>query len=360
MKTFVFSSRCVDMSDITVPDNALSNADVTSSSLTEVHLTILWTIALWYNGIGIERGSRVYHISCTVPPSLRILLGCSDEEWENKYKPAFEDLEDANLVDEKTILSKNTPWAPTEKFLKLTAELFADHLERIVVPHSAFNPNKGHIGDPAELLPHRIGVEQTLAWLNDAGYQWELYPGQRGHPRPDVIGQPVHPSGYDTMMHSNFEIISSHNNKAMYIKKYKTFTGHFRNTTWIFERRKAAGQAINFLSETDHAQYMGEDKEYPACRITNTPLNNPENYAIQTLNNYLRQSQERSECICTGMDHVQTITGISNDRDIDQIRKPVTVWNTATDEIDLLRPMKNPVGISVDELNGGANLHGYL
>lgn len=75
------------------------------------------------------------------------------------------------MVDEKTILSKNTPWAPTENFLKLTAELFADHLEQIVVPHSTFNPNKGHIGDPAELLSHQVGVEQTLAWLNNLEYQ---------------------------------------------------------------------------------------------------------------------------------------------------------------------------------------------
>lgn len=105
---------------------------------------------------------------------------------------------------------------------------------------------------------------------------------------------------------------------------------------------------------------MGEDNEYSACRITYTPVNNPENYAIQTLNNYLRQSQERSECICTGMAHVQTITDISNDRDIEHIRKPVTVWDTDTDEIDLFRPVQNPVSISLDELNGGADLHGYL
>lgn len=342
------------MADLKVPDNALTAADVNSEALTKAHLTILWAITLWYNGVGIQHGSQVLHLSHTKPPSLQTLLGCSDSEWENVYKPAFEDLKKEGGVAEKTILRRKVPWAPTGKLLDLTADLFADHLESIVVPHSAFNPSKGHIGDPLESLPHRTGVEQALSWLDDTGYQWKLYPGKAGHKRPDVGVWPLHSDATDGMLASHIEMISAHHNKQMYIKKYAMFTNLDRDSLWIFENRKAAADTINHLSETNLSRYMQD--EYPSCRIDNTPLRNTENYSIQTLNRYLEQSREKPELTCTGLDYLQTITGIHQNRDIDYIRRPVTIWSTKTDEIELVGPLGQTTSITIDELNAGAQL----
>lgn len=343
------------MAKLQVPDNVVSAASVNSDALTEAHLTVLWAITLAYNGVGVQHGTQVHHISCSRPPKLQTLIGCSDTEWKEVYEPAFEDFQSAGGVTEKTIMARTVSWAPTEKLLELTAELFADHLDRIVVPHSAFNTGKGHIGDPVESLLHRTGVEQALSWLNDAGYHWELYPGKPGHKRPDIRGKPLDPSGHDTMMASDIEMISDHNNKEMYIKKYAMFSNNpSRTSLWIFKNRKEASKVITHLSMTDHSRYMRQ--EYPSCSIDNTPIRNGENYSLKTLNRYLKQSQEKSQLTCTGMDYVQTLTGMSQRRNIDAIRKPVTIWHTNNDTIELHGPLGKTASITVDELNAGAKL----
>jgi len=149
-------------------------------------------------------------------------------------------------------------------------------------------------------------------------------------------------------------MISAHHNKQMYIKKYAMFTKFDLDSLWIFENRKAAADTINHLSETSLSGYMQE--EYPSCRLDNTPLRNTENYAIETLNRYLEQSREKPGLTCTGLDYVQTITGIHEDRDLDYIRRPVTIWNTNTDEVELFGPLGQTVSITIDELNAGAQL----
>ncbi|MCD2201396.1 hypothetical protein LPA44_16115 [Halobacterium sp. KA-4] len=342
------------MGKIEVPESVLSLVEK-SDSITEERLITIWAITLWYNGVGIQHGSNLYHISTSKPPTLQALLDCSDKEWETIFKPELEFLLQGGAVTEKTILRRNVTWAPTDTFLKLSAGFFADYLEQIVVPHSAFNMNKGHIGDPLESLPHRTAVEQALSWLNAAGYQWALYPGQTGHPRADVHGKgPIHPSLHDTMMDSEIEVISNHNNKEMYVKKYAMFAERSGNSTWIFENRKVATKIINHLSETNISNWV--DDEYLPCDIDNAPLSNPENYAIKTLNRYLKQSRENPQLACPGMDHIQTITGIYESRHDESIRRPVTIWNTNTNEIELLMPDYRTTSITLEELNAGAKL----
>jgi hypothetical protein len=96
---------------------------------------------------------------------------------------------------------------------------------------------------------------------------------------------------------------------------------------------------------------MGQ--EYPKCRIANAPYTNPENYALGTLNGYLKQSRDRSEFDCTGIDYVQTISGLYADRDRHLIRRPVTIWNADTAEITLIDIYDNTATLTVDEFNRG-------
>ncbi|SNR66426.1 hypothetical protein SAMN06266787_1096 [Halorubrum ezzemoulense] len=155
-------------------------------------------------------------------------------------------------------------------------------------------------------------------------------------------------------MDSEIEIISDHNNKGMYVKKYAMFTEKPGKSTWIFENRAAAAKVINMLSETSIKGYL--ENRNPPCNIDNTPLRNIENYAIDTLNKYLKQSRESPKLACPGMDYVQTITGIYESKNSNLIRRPVTVWNTNTDEIELLAPMDRKCSITLEELNAGAEL----
>jgi len=343
------------MAKLQVPKNTLSSADVDSNKITDAHLTVMWAIALWYNGVGIQHGSRVYHIGSTKPPALQTLIGCSDAEWNDIYGPAFEDLENRGGVVGKTLLRRTVPWAPTKELLITIDNLFSHHLERIVVPHSAFNSKLGHIGDPYESLTHRTAVEQVVSWLYEKGFDWKLYPGNVGHQRPDVRGITPFDAGQQTMMASKIEVISDHNNKKMYVKKYNMFSKDpSRTSLWIFKNRKLAAKGITWLSEINLSNYTGE--EWPKCRIANTPLNNPENYSVQTLNNYLERSREKSTFTCTGLDYVQTIAGLYADRDDDIIRRPVTIWNADTAEITLVDDIGRSVSLSVDGLNHGGKL----
>lgn len=341
------------MSALEIPDNALSSADNESNSVREEHLTLLWAIALWYNGIGIKRGTNVYHIGITPPPSLKTLIGCSTDEWDESYKSAFADIKEAEMVSEKTLLRRKVPWAPTKRGLKMISNVFGESLKQIVIPHSAFNKKKGHIGDWNELLAHRTAVEQMIAWLWDAGYDWEMYPGKAGHERPDARGFTGLPNP-NPMMISNIEVISNHNDKEMCIRKYGMFTEDPKRTSlWIFENREAAGDVINWLSETRLSGYT--DKSL-YCSIANTPLRGTQNYSIQTLNDYLQKSQESGQYTCTGIDYVQTITGIHERRDSDAVRKPIAIWNTNTDEIELHTQVGTIESITLEDLNSGASL----
>lgn len=342
------------MARLEVPDTPLSSANVDSNLITEPRLTALWAITLWYNGVGIKHGSDLYHISSNKPPSLQTLIGCSDEEWEIAYKPVLEFFAEQGGVTEKTITRRTVRWAPTDSFLNLSAELFADHLKRIVVPNNAFNSSKGHIGDPLESLLHRTSVEFALAWLEDAGCQWTLYPGKRGHPRPDIIGQPLHSDIRDTKKDADIEIISDHHNAEMYIKKYAMLTKRSRNSTWIFRDREAATKTINHLTGTTLSGYLEDDA--PRCNIDNAPVNSPDNYAITTLNRYLKQSREKHSCVCTGMDYVDTLTGLYERCNLNYIRRPVSIWNTNTNEIELHGPLGRTISITLEELNAGAKL----
>ncbi|WP_144049947.1 hypothetical protein [Halorubrum sp. C191] len=342
------------MGKIKPPDTSFSSPRVNSDAITKERLTILWAITLWYNGIGIQHGTDYYHISASKPPSLQSLLGCSDEEWKEDYAPALEYISEDDGVTEKTILRRKVSWAPTKYLLRLSSELFSDYLEQIVVPNSAFNPNKGHIGDPLESLPHRTATEQALSWLEAAGCRWKLYPGQPGHPRADIHGIAKHPIHHDTKMDAEIEVISDHNNLEMYAKKYAMFTERPGDSTWIFENREAAGKTINKLSKGPMQSYL-EDRN-PPCNIDNAHLQNPENYAIETLNRYLEQSRNKPQYTCPGMDYVQTITGIHESRSFDPIRRPVTIWDTNTDEIKILRPSDRISSITLEELNAGTKL----
>ncbi len=340
------------MAKIQVPKNILSSLDTNSDKIKDAHLTILWAITLWYNGVGIQHGSRVYHIGSSKPPSLQTLIGCSDSEWTNVYKPAFNDFKNGGDVVEKTILRRKVSWVPTKRVLGFLSDFFAEPLERIVVPHSAFNSRKGHIGDPCESLVHRTGVEQAVSWLYEKGYDWQLYPGELGHPRPDVRGISTIEAGQGTMMNSDIEVISDHNNKKMYAKKYAMFSKDpSRTSLWVFKDRKAAAKGISWLSLTNLSILMGQ--EYPKCRIANAPYTNPENYALGTLNRYLKQSRDRFEFDCTGMDYVQTIAGLYADRDHHVIRRPVTIWNADTAEITLIHRPDKAASLTVDEFNRG-------
>lgn len=349
------------MSKIKLPDGVLSSSLTDTDSFTKERLLILWAVTLWYNGIGIQHESDFYHIGTSKPPSLQSLLGCSDKEWETDYKPAFEYHMRHGGFTEKTILRRKVSWAPTRAFLNLSSDLFADYLEQIVVPNSAFSPNKGHIGDPLESLPHRTATEQAVSWLEAAGCPWELYPGQPGHPRADIHGMPMYPIHHDTKMDAEIEVISDHHNKEMYAKKYAMFTERSGNSTWIFENREAAGKVINQLSEGHIQNYL--DNRSPPCNIDNAHVQNPENYAIKTLNRYLKQSREKPQYTCPGMDYIQTITGIYESRSQDTIRRPVTIWNTETDEIELIDTSDFVFSMTLEELSAGAEfspLQGYL
>jgi hypothetical protein len=341
------------MPDLRVPDTALSSAGAKTDAITEAHLTVFWAITLWYNGIGIKHGSRVYHIGTHKPPSLQTLIGCTDAEWEEVYEPAFQDIKHNGGMTEKTLLRRKVPWVPTESFLKLTGELFGDYLEQIVVPHTAFNENKGHIGDPIGSLLHRTEVEQTLSWITELWLDWMPYPGKVGHKRPDIRGTACHP--FDEVQASYIECISDHNNKEMYMKKYTMFSNLFGTSLWIFKNRKAAAVAMNFISETPISNYI--DGDTPFCRIDNTPLRNPENYSVKTLNRYLKQSRENPELSCTGMDYVQTLTGVYEDRGNGILRTPITIWDTTIGEIRLLGPAgEERDSITIEELHQGHEL----
>lgn len=337
------------MSKIKLPDGVLSSSLTDPDSFTKERLTVLWAVTLWYNGVGIRHGSDIYHIGINKPPSLQTLLGCSDEEWETDYKPAFEYLSEQNGFTEKTILRKKVSWAPTEATLKLTSKLFSDYLKVIVVPNSAFNPNKGHIGDPLESLPHRAATEQAVSWLEAGGCPWKLYPGQPGHPRADIHGIPRSSAHIDTKMDAEIEVISDHNNIEMYAKKYAMFTERSGNSTWIFENREAAGKVINFLSEGNIPGYL--DNRNPPCNIDNAHVKKPKNYAIKTLNRYLKQSREKPQYTCPGMDYIQTITGIYESRSRNLIRLPVSIWRTDTDEIEFINRSKTRSSITLEQLD---------
>lgn len=342
------------MAQLDYPKNELTSSDRRPDNLTDAQLTILWAITLWYNGIGITHGPHTYHIGTTKPPSLQTLIGCSDIEWAEIYKPAFDIIKRDGGVKEKTLLRRKVSWVPTKECIDFTGEIFGDQLERIVVPHSAFNSRKGHIGDPCESLLHRTAVEQAIAWLWDNWYDWQIYPGQLGHSRPDARGIIPQEGGKSTMMASDIEAISDHNNRGMYFDKYSMFSENSSRTSlWIFKDREAAARGINFLSEKKIPPRDGQRFE---CKICNTPLNKPKNYSVATLNKYLKKSREKSALACTGMDYVHTITGLHNDRDTDIIRKPVTIYNTDTNTYRLIDGTDRTESITDEELSSGAKL----
>lgn len=295
-----------NMSVIEAPRNILSNPQDIRETLADERLDIMWAISLWYNGVPIQHGSKTYYIGRDKPPSLKTLLGCSESEWEESYEPVFRRLKKDGAFRESTILRRKVEWAPDTSLIKLTGELFSDHLEDLIKPSSAFRSRKGHIGDWHESLAHRTGVALTASLCWDSGWEPVCYPGDSGGMRPDLFAYRsdlVDEQGGGRRWGG--EVITAHNDREMLERKYNGFAKDKRTSAlWIFENRAQAAKAINYLSETSDV----------ACSIVNAPVNTSGQYSPQVLNKYIKDSQKKDQYHCAGIDRIFTITSIHDSK----------------------------------------------
>ncbi|MFC7074261.1 hypothetical protein ACFQJ7_06065 [Halovenus rubra] len=294
------------MSSVEAPRDILSDPHDIRESVADERLDIVWAISLWYNGVPIQHGSKTYYIGRDKPPSLKTLLGCSESEWEQSYKPIFYNLKKDGAFRESTILRRKVEWAPDASLIELTGELFSDHLVDLIQPWSAFNSRKGHIGDWNELLVHRTGVALAASLYLDSGWEPVCYPEISREMTPDLYAYRSDlVEKHKKSPRWGGEVITAHNDREMLERKYNGFAEDKRTSAlWIFENRAQAAKAINYLSETSDVD----------CSIKNTPVNTSGQYSTQVLNKYIKKSKRKNQFCCSGMDRVFTITSIHDSK----------------------------------------------
>lgn len=293
------------MGVIQAPNKLLSGSLDIRDSMSDQRLNILWAVSLWYNGVPVQQGEKTYYIGRDKPPSLKTLLGCSDREWERWYKPEFRKLKSEGAFTEKTILRRKIEWAPSENLLKLTGELFGDHLSDLVAPSDSFNSRKGHVGDWHESLVHRTGVSLATSLSWDEGLEPCPYPGEPGQERPDLYAySPAAASDHLPFRRWGIEVITDHNDRKMLERKYNNFARDQCPYLWIFENRAQAAKALNYLSQHPEID----------CSIKNMPVSETGQYSTKTLNKYIKKSKKKDQYCCYGINSVHTITGIHDNK----------------------------------------------
>ena len=307
------------MSTLTPPPRIVDNGVDFRERWSEERLTVLWAITCWYNGIPITNDGRTYHLGRDPPPKLQTLIGCSDAEWEHSYRPVLRDFQRKELVTERTIFRRKIRWEPKRKLRRILGELFSDHIEGRGL-HDSINEGTKLIGDWNETIPHRTGVEHVRTIQRARGCHVRCYPGKQNEVRPDVLwyAGPIYPTGLETKGTYNkgaAEVISPHHDRGMLIRKYEAFAADdSKEYLWVFATRKHAARVLNYLHISNET----------ACSIVNAPFHNPENYAIETLNDYIERSSN-SPFSCEGIDKIATLTSLH-----DQIAEKHSTlrWNT--------------------------------
>lgn len=270
-------------------------------SIPDEELDIIWAITLWYNGIPINHGDRIYHIGRHKPPELDALLDCTKSEWVDKYQPAYDDLDnrDAFRRDDKNkprvILRRNVEWAPSDDLLEYASNIFSNLLRQLVPPNR-YNPSKGHVGDQNETLTHRTMVSLACSSAHQGDQRVRQYPDNDGTAQPDAVAFNIHMNGGGIKNYWGIEALTDHNDVKMYIRKHKAFEKEpSRKHLWVFEDRGHVGKVLNKL------------QKWHEIDIQSGKFENPENYAVERYNNLIQKSDE-----CGGIDRIDTLSTLYN------------------------------------------------
>lgn len=297
-----------------LPDKVVYNdVDMKQKTGAKRHLLLTYAIALWYNGVPFVNDGDIYHIGCSPPPKLRTLIGCSEKHWKNIFEPTLERLQEKGQLKEQTILRRNVRWVPDLDFRKTIGEIFHPYMTDLVL-HGPINDDVGLVGDWNESLAHRMGVERLRAIQERRGCHTEVYPTVGNKTTPDIYWyeDPTYygPLDKPRVHYKKFggEMLTDHNNNQMPKEKYRAFASDPETDyVWVFEDRRHAAKTLTLLDKAGDLD----------CTLVNAPYNNPENYSLKTLNEYVTRSQNAPKYSCYGIDRVTTLTALQ-----DQISQP--------------------------------------
>jgi len=290
---------------LTAPDSVLKEAD--DSPWSTAQLDCLYAIGLYYNGTQFYRDHEVICIGLQKPPSLQTLLDVDDERWESEYEPAVDALVEQGLLrghdDAEYLQRRPVNWAPTRNgrgvIGDLFGEVFADRY-----PERIFHYHSGLVGDWDETLTHRFAVEVSRAFHGvesiyatassdeDPTYLTR-YPGENGQVRPDLD----HPDNSFAV-----EVITDHNDRESIASKYARFAGQYDRIWWVFDTRETAARSLSYLHEHEDV----------GAELARAPYDNPDNYSLKRLREYLFRSHDQEDLSCPGVSNVETIQSLAD------------------------------------------------
>lgn len=287
------------MCPLQAPNDILPDQNV-REHIPDAELDIIWVITLWYNGVPIKHGDRVYHIGRHKPPELDVLLDCTKSEWVDKYLPAYDNLDSRgafrrvernNKMKPPVILRRSVDWAPSAELLNYASDLFGD-LVRQLVPRNRYKSSKGHVGDSNETLTHRTMVSLACSYAHQNDKRVRQYPDNQGKPKPDALYFNLTWNGSGMKNCWGIEALTDHNDLKMCVRKHKHFRGESsRKHLWIFEDREHVGKVLNQL------------QKLRSIDIKEGEFENSENYAVERYNNLIQKSND-----CAGIDRVETLS----------------------------------------------------
>jgi hypothetical protein len=268
---------------------------------------ILWGIYLYWNGIRLKIKSKYgpeKKIGVSHPPKIRDLLYASKNCVEYNYEYHINELKEFDVLKSGSICRTQIEYLLTERGKSLIEEL----VERALPADYGFE--KGLKGDDNELLTHRFLVMVSEIYVG-AGCNKIMYPSwnevksifDENGPLPDAIYKFEH---NNVPKFVAVEAWTGNNDYKRGIQKMDSWRHSDINPVWIFPDSAAAARFINRVQLDPD---FGSIFEYP-----NAPFENPDNYRINRLREYLLGRDRDNNC--PGMYDITTPTQLLEGSDI--------------------------------------------
>lgn len=235
---------------------------------------ITYAVLKWFNGHAFD---GIGSIGSTHEPTLRQLLQ-THVEWSEELETAQDRMQQRGLLTDGYIAGRRCDWLPTPQFFTVAEEIFHDY--------GHLHPEwleQHHTGPPCfrdgpEMMTHRKGVLAVNHQFNRTQVPQitlvDVYPALGKAENPDLRAwKHGEPAGF-------VEVLTDHNNRETWTRKYRAWSKEPEAKIWVFENRQTMTEFWNHLIRNN------------VIEISNGMIrSNPSNWSAEKINNRLQRSR---------------------------------------------------------------------